>query len=114
MDPVGIAATSGNGSSLPSRMMEPLPNCFSIWLTARSTAFSLSSIKLPPVPSSPDNAPRGDVLLSRRGDATRNSTFFYGFSSLSLIFAAICAPLQERNFANPEIKIFLDNLAIGI
>src|SRR5215468_5408643 len=39
-DPVGMTFTSGAGWSSPRRMIEPLPNCFSIVLTASSIAFS--------------------------------------------------------------------------
>src|SRR6266487_3415022 len=39
-DPVGMTRTSGAGWSSPRRMIEPLPNCFSIELTASSIAFS--------------------------------------------------------------------------
>ncbi len=37
--PVLTTATSGTIASLPSRMIEPLPNCFSIAATASSMAF---------------------------------------------------------------------------
>ena len=40
--PVEITATS-SFSSAPSRMMEPLPYCFSIWLNAWSRALVLSA-----------------------------------------------------------------------
>src|SRR5215470_1994214 len=39
-EPVGMTFTSGAGWSSPRRMIEPLPNCFSIVLTASSIAFS--------------------------------------------------------------------------
>src|SRR3989304_6545042 len=42
-EPVEIAGTSAaTAPSLPSRIIEPLPNCFSIWPIARSIALSLS------------------------------------------------------------------------
>ena len=39
--PVGITSTGARASS-PSRMIEPLPNCRSIWARAVSRALSLS------------------------------------------------------------------------
>src|SRR5262245_32963181 len=39
-DPVGMTLISGATWSMPRRMIEPLPNCFSIELTASSIAFS--------------------------------------------------------------------------
>src|SRR2546422_2163039 len=39
-DPVGSAGMSWESAASPSFMMAPLPNCFSIWLTARSIARS--------------------------------------------------------------------------
>ena len=41
IDPVGITST-GTRVSSPSRMIEPLPNCRSIWSSAASSALSLS------------------------------------------------------------------------
>src|SRR5688572_13601557 len=40
MEPVGMTLISGGASSAPSRMIDPLPNCFSIVLTASSIALS--------------------------------------------------------------------------
>ena len=41
IDPVGITSTGARASS-PSRMIAPLPNCCSIWVSAASRDFSLS------------------------------------------------------------------------
>src|SRR6266568_4025951 len=38
MAPVGITSTGTSGSLVPRRMIAPLPNCFSIWLRAKSIA----------------------------------------------------------------------------
>src|SRR6202034_331164 len=38
-DPVGIESTSYVAPASPKRMTEPLPNCFSIWLSAAARAF---------------------------------------------------------------------------
>src|SRR5262245_33505269 len=43
MDPVGTVLMSATGCCLSSRMIEPLPNCFSIAPTARSMALSRSA-----------------------------------------------------------------------
>src|SRR5687767_10245898 len=43
-EPVGTTLTSGAAWSAPRRMIDPLPNCFSIVLTARSMALSLSRL----------------------------------------------------------------------
>ena len=51
MDPVGMLAMTATASFWPSRMIEPLPNCFSIWPMAISIARArslLSSAMLPP------------------------------------------------------------------
>ena len=42
IDPVGITSTGTSASLVPRRMIEPLPNCFSICVSARSMALSLS------------------------------------------------------------------------
>src|SRR5437867_8085764 len=39
-DPVGMTFTSGAAWSVPSRMIAPFPNCFSMVETASSIAFS--------------------------------------------------------------------------
>src|ERR1043166_121732 len=46
MDPVEITVTGTMASFEPRRMIDPLPNCFSIWLKVRSSARvrSLSSM----------------------------------------------------------------------
>ena len=49
--PVGITSIGARASS-PSRMIEPLPNCRSIWASAVSRDFSLSP-GLPPALSLP-------------------------------------------------------------
>jgi len=41
IEPVEITGMSGMVYSPPSFMIDPLPNCFSIWLTALSMAFFL-------------------------------------------------------------------------
>src|SRR5450432_2816333 len=47
-EPVGIESTSYVAPASPSRMTEPLPNCFSIWLSAAARAFlRFSSIGSP-------------------------------------------------------------------
>src|SRR3977135_3366808 len=38
MAPVGMASIGWIGPFWPRRMIDPLPNCFSIWPTAQSTA----------------------------------------------------------------------------
>ena len=38
IEPVGMLAIGVTASFWPSRMIDPLPNCFSIWLTAISSA----------------------------------------------------------------------------
>src|SRR6187402_1416942 len=43
-EPVGTTLTSGAAWSAPRRMIDPLPNCFSMVLTARSTALSRSRL----------------------------------------------------------------------
>ena len=43
MEPVEITEMGTMASLAPRRMMEPLPNCFSIWLSALSTALARSS-----------------------------------------------------------------------
>src|SRR3954471_11099464 len=43
IDPVGITEIGTMASFDPSRMIDPLPNCFSIWDTARSIALPRSS-----------------------------------------------------------------------
>ena len=51
MEPVGMLAMTATASFWPSRMIEPLPNCFSIWPMAISIARArslLSSAMLPP------------------------------------------------------------------
>src|SRR5215213_3986798 len=42
--PVEMAWTGSAGPSMPMRMTEPLPNCFSIWSKATSSAFSRSTV----------------------------------------------------------------------
>jgi hypothetical protein len=42
MDPDEIASSARLGSMLPRRMIEPLPNCFSICENARSIALFFS------------------------------------------------------------------------
>jgi len=42
MAPVGIESIGWMAPFWPRRMIEPLPNCFSIWLNASSTALSFS------------------------------------------------------------------------
>src|SRR6202035_3603807 len=44
IEPVGITST-GTRVSSPSRMIEPLPNCRSIWRSAASSALPLSPIR---------------------------------------------------------------------
>src|SRR6185437_4657810 len=44
MEPVEITAMGTMASLLPNRMMEPLPNCFSIWDNARSIALVFSPL----------------------------------------------------------------------
>ena len=51
IDPVGITSMGARASS-PSRMIEPLPNCRSIWASAVSRDFSRSPV-LPPTLSLP-------------------------------------------------------------
>src|SRR5262245_31156323 len=51
IDPVGITSMGARASS-PSRMIEPRPNCRSIWASAVSRDFSLSPA-LPPALSLP-------------------------------------------------------------
>src|SRR3984885_14317418 len=47
-DPVGIESTSYVAPASPKRMTEPLPNCFSIWLSAEARAFlRFSSMGIP-------------------------------------------------------------------
>src|SRR5579884_2254602 len=41
--PVGITSTGTRASLEPRRMMEPLPNCFSIWTRVRSMALLRSA-----------------------------------------------------------------------
>src|SRR5579872_1821756 len=43
MEPVEMNAIGTMASLAPSRMIEPRPNCFSIWDSARSMAFDLST-----------------------------------------------------------------------
>src|SRR5258705_10374829 len=56
-EPVEITAISRSRCSCPMTMMEPLPNCFSIDATVRSTAFCFSS--LPPVCARDMRSPLG-------------------------------------------------------
>src|SRR5688500_931655 len=44
IEPVGTVLMSATGCCLSSRMIEPLPNCFSIAPTARSIALSRSEV----------------------------------------------------------------------
>ena len=44
IDPVGMLAIGAMASFWPSRMIEPLPNCFSIWPTAISSARARSLV----------------------------------------------------------------------
>src|SRR5437016_4734695 len=80
-EPVGRQATSCASASSPSFMMAPLPNCFSIWLTARSIARSRFTSMLishpppheapaPPGPSFPETDPLypGARQVSSRAD----------------------------------------------
>src|SRR5258708_247487 len=47
-EPVGIESTSYVAPASPKRMTEPLPNCFSIWLSAAARAFfRFSSMGIP-------------------------------------------------------------------
>ena len=59
IEPVGITSIGARASS-PRRMTEPLPNCFSIWASATSSAFSRSApaMSVHPLP--------GPVVPSRR------------------------------------------------
>src|SRR5215213_8244669 len=64
MDPVGMLSMTATASFWPSRMIEPLPNCFSIWPMAISIARArslLSSAMLPlkTDPTLTDPAPSG-------------------------------------------------------
>src|SRR5438874_13820839 len=43
IEPVEMTAMGTMASLLPSRMIEPFPNCFSIWARARSIALVFSS-----------------------------------------------------------------------
>src|SRR5438552_10343747 len=59
-EPVGRQAASCASAASPSRMMAPLPNCFSIWLRARSIArsrFTSMAMSHPPPHAAP--GPRG-------------------------------------------------------
>ena len=42
IEPVEMTSTGATALFWPSRMIEPLPNCFSIWPTATSSAFNRS------------------------------------------------------------------------
>jgi len=44
--PVGMALIRTCGESAPMRMIEPLPQVFSIWVIARLSAFRRSSVSL--------------------------------------------------------------------
>src|SRR5580658_1705914 len=48
IEPVGITFTGTRTSLFPSRMMEPLPYCFSICEIAKSRFFDFSSFTVPP------------------------------------------------------------------
>ena len=70
IDPVGITSIGARASS-PSRMIEPLPNCRSIWASAVSRDFSLSPA-LPPALSLPAmDTPVGIMGFLSAPDATR-------------------------------------------
>jgi hypothetical protein len=45
-EPVDVDSISATGLSPPSRMIEPLPNCRSIWASAESSAFCRSLLRL--------------------------------------------------------------------
>jgi hypothetical protein len=45
-EPVDVDSMSFTGLSPPNRMIEPLPNCRSIWASAESSAFCLSLLRL--------------------------------------------------------------------
>ena len=61
IDPVGMLGMTATASFWPSRMIEPLPNCFSIWPMAISIARArslLSSAMLPPRTGDPCALPK--------------------------------------------------------
>src|SRR5436305_3878262 len=49
IEPVEMTAMGTMASLLPSRMIEPFPNCFSIWARARSIALVFSSTMFSPM-----------------------------------------------------------------
>src|SRR3989337_3613116 len=63
-EPVGIVSTAALAAAAPRRMMEPRPNCFSIWPMASSRACWRSCL---PSPRSVTIAP---VCLGRRHNST--------------------------------------------
>src|SRR5688572_20883747 len=67
-EPVGMAGTS-TFSRLPSRMIEPLPNCLSIWARADSIAFALSPLSsaIAGAPYRDADGPPTDWTDARRG-----------------------------------------------
>src|SRR5947208_61684 len=65
-EPVGRQATSCASASSPSFMMAPLPNCFSIWLTARSIARSrFTSMLMSHPPPHEALGPRAPIFRRR-------------------------------------------------
>src|SRR6266851_5014101 len=70
IDPVGITSIGARPSS-PSRMIEPLPNCRSIWASAVSRDLSLSPALLPALSLPAMWTPVGDQGLFAGPDATR-------------------------------------------
>src|SRR6266849_7777427 len=84
-EPVGRQATSCDSASSPSFMMAPLPNCFSIWLTARSIArsrfTSMLMSHLPPhdAPAPGPSFPETDLLYpGARQVSSRTAYIFSG------------------------------------
>src|SRR5262245_56904762 len=61
IDPVGSAGMSATCAPSPSFMMAPLPNCFSIWLNARSIARS----RFTSMPMSRPSPARGTCCVCR-------------------------------------------------
>src|SRR5690348_11512633 len=71
IDPVGITSIGARLSS-PSRMIEPRPNCRSIWARAVSKALSLSPTLAPGLSMPAMDTPAGIKGLLVGDDATRH------------------------------------------
>src|SRR2546422_3408196 len=76
-EPVGRQATSWASASSPSFMMAPLPNCFSIWLTARSIARSrFTSMPMSHPPPAPRMSGMAALYLGPQRVSSTDDAYF--------------------------------------